>query len=109
VPEVGLEPTLPGGNRILSPPCSRTGADTQGQGATIPRFYRGFGLPKGTGKDRERHPVAVRLRSKVSLRTKHPNDGCAGPPCYVSVLRACSLAEGSEKAAYSFPTSTSIS
>jgi hypothetical protein len=34
VPEVGLEPTLPEGNRILSPLRSETRADTEGQEET---------------------------------------------------------------------------
>src|ERR671916_827984 len=55
---------LPRGLRRASPPCSRTGADTQGQGTTKPRFYRGLGPPKRTGRDKEGHPVTVRLRSK---------------------------------------------
>src|SRR5215211_5603687 len=53
-------------HRILSPPCSTTGTDTQGQGTTKPRFYRGLDTLEGTGRDRERHPVAVRLRSKLA-------------------------------------------
>jgi len=47
VPEVGLEPTLPEGNRILSPLPSQTRADTEGQGGTKLRFYRGLGASEG--------------------------------------------------------------
>jgi hypothetical protein len=64
VPEVGLEPTLPEGNRILSPPYSRTGTDTERHGEPKPHFYRGFGVFEQAGRDKERHPVAVRLRSQ---------------------------------------------
>src|SRR5215218_2707360 len=34
---------------FLSPPCSRTSADTQRQGATKQRFYRGSALLNGQG------------------------------------------------------------
>ena len=49
MPEVGLEPTLPEGNRILSPPYSRTGTYTEGQGETKPRFYQVLALLEGQG------------------------------------------------------------
>jgi hypothetical protein len=62
--EVGLEPTLPEGNRILSPLHSETGTDMEGYRETKPRFYQGSGVVEGTGSDRERHPVAVGLRSE---------------------------------------------
>jgi transposase len=52
VPEVGLEPTLPGGNRILSPPCSGTGIATEGQGRIKLRFCRGLDTLQGTQRDR---------------------------------------------------------
>ena len=62
----GRPAALSRGLRRASPPCSRTGADTEGHGETKPRFYRGCATPEGTGLDRERHPVAVRLRSAGS-------------------------------------------
>jgi hypothetical protein len=31
-------------------------------GETKPRFYKGFGIPERTGRDRDRHPIAVRYR-----------------------------------------------
>ena len=43
---------------------SRTVADTEGHGETKPRFYGKFRTPRRTGRDKQRHPVAVRLRSK---------------------------------------------
>src|SRR5215217_568658 len=54
--------TLPSPD-FLSPPCSRTSAGTQRQGATKQRFYRGSALLNGQGGT-GRHPFAVRLRSK---------------------------------------------
>jgi hypothetical protein len=50
--------------RILSPLRSQTQADTEGPGETKLRFYRGLGASEGTGKDRERPPVAVRIALK---------------------------------------------
>jgi hypothetical protein len=39
---------------------------------TMPRFYQGSMGFEGTGRDRERHPVAVRLRSETCvLQTAH--------------------------------------
>ena len=64
VPEVGLEPTRACAHRILNPPCSGTGADTEGHRETKPRFYRVFISREETQRDRERHPVAVRIAVK---------------------------------------------
>jgi hypothetical protein len=44
MPEVGLEPTQGCPHRILSPPCSGTGADTEGHKETKRRFYRALAL-----------------------------------------------------------------
>jgi len=62
--EVGFEPTLPGGNRILSPLLSQTGTDTEEQGETKLRFCRGLGVSGGTGRESKRYPVAVRIAGK---------------------------------------------
>ena len=40
----------------------------EGQGETKLRFYRGLGASAGTGRDRERHPVAVRIAVKICAR-----------------------------------------
>src|ERR671911_2402646 len=57
---------------IRSHSPSGTRADTEGQGETKLRFYRYCDTPEGTGEDRERHPVAVRLRSKTCIaKTAH--------------------------------------
>jgi hypothetical protein len=52
---------------FLSPPCSGTGIAMEGQGRIKPRFYRGLDTFEGTQRDRGRHPVAVRLRSKTHV------------------------------------------
>src|SRR5215212_1588300 len=54
VPEVDSNPHEVALTGFLSPPCSRTRADTQRQGATKQRFYRGSALLNGqvgTGRD----------------------------------------------------------
>src|SRR5829696_8960731 len=56
----GLEPATFSA-RSHSP--SQTGRDSGGQGETNQRFYQQLSTSKGTGRGRERHPVAVRLRS----------------------------------------------
>jgi hypothetical protein len=48
--------------RRASPPCSGTEVDTEGHGETKQRFYRVLISLEQTQRDRERHPVAVRLR-----------------------------------------------
>jgi hypothetical protein len=37
----------------------------EGQGETKSRFYRRLGASEGTQRDRERHPVAVRIAVKL--------------------------------------------
>ena len=60
MPEVGLEPTLPGGNRILSPLRPQTRADTEGQEETKLCFYRGTAVK------------IVHLGHAPALRLRHP-------------------------------------
>ena len=60
----GLEPAT-FSVRIHSP--SQTGRYSGGQGETNQRFYLGPTGLEGTGRDTERHPVAVRLQSKSVL------------------------------------------
>ena len=60
----GLEPAT---FSVRSHSPSQTGRDSGGQGETNQRFYQSFGIPEGTQRDRERHPVAVTLRSKSVL------------------------------------------
>src|SRR5215213_94596 len=43
---------------------------TGGQGETNQRFYLGSTGLEGTGRDTERHPVAVRLRSKPGTQPR---------------------------------------
>jgi len=31
------------------------------------RFYKAFGILEGTGRDRERHPIAVRIAIKICV------------------------------------------
>ena len=57
----GLEPAT---FSVRSHSPSQTGRDSGGQGETNQRFYQGSIGFEGTGRDRERHPNAVRLRSK---------------------------------------------
>jgi hypothetical protein len=59
-----------------------TRADTVGQGETQQRFYQSFGVPERTGRDRGRHPVAVRLRSKrVQCKPHAWAPDCGGCGC----------------------------
>jgi len=71
VPEVGLEPTRGCPHQILSPLRSQTRADTEGQEETKLRFYRGLGASEETGRDRQGHPVAVRIAVKVCARKRN--------------------------------------
>ena len=64
VPEVGLEPTLPGGNRILSPLHPQTQGDTEGQKYA---FVGDQALPKGQGRTRRDTQLRSELRSKSVL------------------------------------------
>src|SRR5829696_6519716 len=57
----GLEPAT---FSVRSQTHSWTGGDREGHGETKPRFYKESSSLRGTQRDRERHPVAVRLRSK---------------------------------------------
>jgi hypothetical protein len=71
VPEMGLEPTRDCSHRILSPPCSRTEADTEGHREIKQHFYQVLAHLEGqggTGRD-------TRLRSDCgqNLRLPHPH------------------------------------
>src|SRR5215218_7700615 len=56
---------------FLSPLRSQTRADTEGQEETKLRFYRGSGASEVTGRDREGHPVAVRIAVKICTRKRN--------------------------------------
>jgi hypothetical protein len=49
---------------------SQTGRDSGGQGETNQRFYLGSTGLEGTGRDTERHPVVIRLRSKPGTQPR---------------------------------------
>src|SRR5829696_8472692 len=59
----GLEPAT---FSVRSHSPSQTGADIEGQGETKQRFCQKSRFLRGTGRDRERHPIAVGLRSNMS-------------------------------------------
>jgi hypothetical protein len=58
-------PHSPKGTGFLSPLRSETKDDTEGQAATKVRFYRGLGASQRTGRDGDRHPVALRCAVKA--------------------------------------------
>ena len=97
--EVGLEPTRGCPHWILSPPCSRTGTDTEVQGETKTRFYRVFLSLEQTRRDRERHPVAVKLRSKDDQGQEKQIYLKSKPPRFAGLLGARSA--GLEPATFS--------
>ena len=54
----GLEPAT---FSARSNPPSQTEADVEGQGETKQRFYQKSRSLRRTGRDRERHPIAVKI------------------------------------------------
>ena len=86
----GLEPAT---FSVRSHSRSETRADTEGRGRTIPRFYQGFDFLEGTQRDKEGHPVAVRLRSERELvlwwflRRMAAEGDLVQPPDDLSLLR----------------------
>jgi hypothetical protein len=50
----------------------------EGQGETKQRFYERFSPPRRTQRGRERHPVAVKLRSKSWRRAGRKRLSIAG-------------------------------
>jgi hypothetical protein len=61
VPEVGLEPTRDCPHRILSPPCSRTEADTEGHREIKQHFYQVLAHLEGQGETPGCGQIAVKI------------------------------------------------